>query len=42
MSSLGDLPGLGAKKHQQNDYDFGGFDDFADDDSNQQQNQSKY
>lgn len=42
LTSLGDLPGFGKPKVQQqdNDFDFGGFDDFNEEDSNQ--NVSKY
>lgn len=28
MSSLNDLPGFGKPNNNENDYDFGGFDDF--------------
>lgn len=41
MSSLGDLPGFGGKPapaQNDNDFDFGGFDDFGDEDSNKDQN----
>jgi hypothetical protein len=49
MTSLGDLPDFGSKFPQppakDNDYDFGGFDDFEDENSNSQgqdNNNSRY
>jgi len=44
MTSLGDLPGFDNNRRTvDNDYDFGGFDDFDDNQSNENKNeQSKY
>lgn len=41
MSSLKDLPGLSGQQKQENNYDFDGFDDIGDEESNQD-NKSKY